>query len=105
MPQYAVLQSHPPDNCPLTNRAVREFAKKVYADAPNLAQQLGVNVLVDIHLDPGHRAFTLFEAPSAEAVRDYLVRGGFAHFLDLQFHLVTPLQELVQHMDDLPTLY
>ena len=26
MPRYAVLQSHPPDNCPMTNQAVRAFA-------------------------------------------------------------------------------
>jgi hypothetical protein len=105
MPQYAAIGSHPPDTCPLTNKAVRDFAKKAYAQLPKLAQQLGVKVLLDIHLDPGHKAFMLFEASNAEAVRDLLVRAGFTHFLDIEFHLVTPISEILKHVDEMPTLF
>ncbi len=37
-----------------------------------------------------------------QAVRDFLFQGGFAHFLELDFHLVTPIEELLHHMDQLP---
>jgi hypothetical protein len=96
---------HPPDDCPLANKAVREFAKKTYAQLPKLAQQLNVKVLMDIHLDPGHKAFMLFEGPTAESVRDLLLRGGFAHFLDINFYLVTPIAEVLKHADEMPTLF
>lgn len=105
MPQYAVVGGHPPDNCPLTNKAVRAFAKKTYAQLPKLAKRYDVKVLLDIHLDPGHKAFMLFEAPNAEAVRDFLVVGGFTHFLDLEFYLVTPINEILKHADEMPTLF
>jgi hypothetical protein len=105
MPQYAVIGSHPPDNCPMTNKAVRAFAKKSYAQLPKLCKRYNVKLLLDIHLDPGHKAFMLFEAPNAEAVRDLLILGGFAHFLDIDFHLVTPVNELLAHADDIPTLF
>jgi hypothetical protein len=105
MPQYAIIGSHPPNVCPLTNKAVRAFAKKTYAQLPKLAKQLNVKVLLDIHLDPGHKAFMLFEAPNAEAVRDLLVRVGFTHFLDIEFHLVTPIKEILKHADEMPTLF
>lgn len=105
VPQYAAIGSHPPDDCPLTNKAVREFAKKAYAQLPTLAKQLDVKILLDIHLDPNHKAFMLFEAPNAEAVRDLLVRAGFSHFLELDFHLVTPIAEILKYADEMPTLY
>jgi hypothetical protein len=105
MEQYAVIGSHPPDNCPMTNKTVREFAKKTYAQIPKVAKNLNVKILMDIHLDPGHKSFMLFEAPNAEAVRDFLLMAGFGHFLDLEFHLVTPIDQLLKHIDDMPTLY
>ena len=65
----------------------------------------GDAVLLDLHLDPNHRIFTLFEAPNAEAVRDLLVRAGSTHYLELSFHLVTPIAEILKHADEMPTLY
>lgn len=105
MEQYAVIGNHPPDNCPMTNKAVREFAKKMYAQVPKLAKKFNVKILMDIHLDPSHKAFMLFEAPNAEAVRDFLVIAGFTYFLDLEFYMVTPIDQLLKHADDMPTLY
>jgi hypothetical protein len=105
MPQYAVIQSHPPDICPLTNKAVREFAMKSSQKFPDLARRLGVKVLSELHLDPDHKAFLLFEASSAEAVRDYLLQGGYTHFVNMDFHLVTPVAELLKRADEFPTIY
>jgi sugar/nucleoside kinase (ribokinase family) len=89
----------------MTNKAVREFAKKTYRQVPKLAKQLNVKILMDIHLDPNHKAFMLFEAPNAEAVRDFLARAGFMHFLEIDFHLVTPTKELLAHADEMPTIF
>lgn len=105
MEQYAVIGNHPPDNCPMANKAVREFAKKTYAKLPKLSKQYNVKILMDIHLDPGHKSLMIFEAPNAEAVRDLLVMAGFPYFLDLEFYLVTPIDQLLKHVEDMPTLY
>ncbi len=105
MPQYAVIGTHPPDNCPLTNKAVRDFLTKAAPRWPELLKELNVQEIHFLHMDPNHMSFQLFEAPTAEAVRDYLYRGGFAHFLELNIHLVTPIRELLQRMDEFPTIY
>jgi hypothetical protein len=89
----------------MTNKAVREFTKKRFPKNPGLAKKLGVKVKMEIHLDPDHQAFILFEAPSAEAVRDYLVQGGYLHFSRLSFHLVTPIADLLRQVDSMPTIY
>jgi hypothetical protein len=105
MPQYAVIHHHPPDNCPIANKAVRAFAQQAYANLPKLEQELGVKTVLNIHLDPGHKALMVLEAPTAEAARDLLVRGGFMHFTDMEFHLVTPIAEILQYADQFPTIY
>jgi hypothetical protein len=104
MPQYAVIQ-HPPDNCPLANKAVRGFVQQALTNLPRLEQELRVTTILNIHLDPGHKALMVLEAPTAEAARDFLVRGGFMHFTDMEFHLVTPVEELLRHADQFPTVY
>ena len=105
LPQYTVIQSHPPDNCPMTNKAVREFFMKQSPKNPDLAKKLGVRVLEELHLDPDHKAFMLFDSPSAEAVRDYLNQGGYAHFSNFSFHLVTPVAEVLKQVEHFPTIY
>lgn len=105
MPKYAVILHHPPDNCPLTNKSVREFFKKTLAELPNVAKQLGVKMEMLIHLDPAHKAMMSLDAPNAEAARDFLVRGGFFHFTEMEFYFVTPMDELAKHVDEFPTIY
>ncbi len=105
MPQYAVIGGHPPDNCPMTSKTAREQATKTYAQLPALLQKLNVKLVLDVHLDPGHRAFMLFEAPNAEAVRDLLLTAGFGDFLDLDFYLVSPISELLKKVQAFPTIW
>ncbi|MDE1861260.1 MAG: hypothetical protein KGH72_06120 [Candidatus Micrarchaeota archaeon] len=105
MPQYAVIQSHEAGICPMTNKAVREFLMSKMPDQEGLKQKLGVKVLLEIHLDPDHKAFMLFEAKTAEAVRDYLVQAGYTHYLRTEFHMVTPIAELLAQAKDMPTIY
>lgn len=81
------------------------FHEQTVSQTPSPCQETCVKIKVDVHLDPDHKAFTLFEAPSAEAVRDFLVQGGFAHYVNMEFPLVTPIQDLIKQAQDMPTIY
>jgi hypothetical protein len=105
MPHYAVLGTHPPNVCPIASKPARELAIQAYQQLPSLSKKLGVKVLQDLHLDPSHKAFMLFDAPSAEAVRDLLVQAGFMGFLELDLHLVTPIPDLMRQAERFPTVY
>ena len=105
MPQYAVLGNHPPNVCPMTSKAAREAAKHAYGVMDGLLKEKRAKLLMDIHLDPNHKAFMLFEAPSAEAVRDLLAETGLIAFLELNLHLVTPIPELLKMGEKIPTIY
>ena len=95
MPQYAILGRHEANGCPMNSKAAREAAMKAYGGLEKLLQQKHAKLLSDLHLDPNHMAFMLFEAPSAEVVRDILRESGFERFLDLNLHLVTPIPQLL----------
>jgi hypothetical protein len=89
----------------MSNKAAREMAKKAYAQLPSLLKKHNAKVLMDIHLDPDHKSFMLFEALTAEDVRDIVLMAGFGYFLDMTFHLVTPIDVLLKHAEDMPTIY
>ena len=89
----------------MSNKAAREMALKAYAQLPSLCEKFKVKVLLDIHPDPNHKSLMLFEAPTAEAVRDLVLIAGFGYFLDLNFHLVTPISEMLKLVDRMPTIY
>jgi hypothetical protein len=106
MPQYVVLQSHPPGDCPVASKAAREWVKKMFPQMQRIAEEMGVKFVIPyLHLDPAHKGLLVLEAPSAETVRDFVVRAGHFHYLDMELYLVTPISDLLQHMDEVPTIY
>lgn len=105
MPQYAVIGTHPPNVCPMTSKAARAAAKHAYEQLPAHLKAKNAKILLDIHLDPNHKAVMLFEAPSAEAVRDILAETGLIAFLETSLHLVTPIADLLKMAESIPTIY
>jgi hypothetical protein len=89
----------------MTNKAVRVFALKMLGKREAIAKKLKVKIVMELHLDPNHKAFLLLEAPTAEAVRDFLVLAGYMHYTENEFYLVTPVQELLKQVDQIPTIY
>ena len=105
MPQYALIGSHPPNACPMASKAAREAAKHAYDTLEGLLKKKKAKLLMDIHLDPDHKSFMLFEAPDAETVRDIFVEAGFIYFLDAEMHLVSQISDLLKGADKFPTIY
>jgi hypothetical protein len=89
----------------LTNKASRENDEESLRPASSLCKKLNAKLLLDLHLDPSHKGFMLFEAPTAEAVRDIVTMSGFMYYLDLDFHLVTPIADILKHVDEMPTIF
>ena len=105
MTQYALIGTHPPDNCPVSNKAVREFVKKTMPELPKIAEGLGIKFQTQLILEPSHKILMLLEAPSAEAVTEMALKGGLQHFNDLELHVAKPIAEGMKEIDQLPTIY
>lgn len=97
MPQYAIIADHTPLTCPGSSKSAEKHAMDALGNRmPKLMADLGVTIIQNLHLDPSHKTFILLEAPNAEAVRDVIFDSGFLQFNNIDFHLVTPIEELVQ---------
>jgi DNA primase len=105
MPQYAVIGRHEANGCPMTSKATREAAQRASGGLEELLKQEHAKLLLNLHLDPAHKVFWLFEAPTADTVRDILVDAGLSSFFDLEFHLVTPYAEFLKTADKFPAIY
>ena len=106
MPQYALIGTHPPDNCPIANKAVKEFVQKTMPELPKLAQGLGIKFLTQVILQPSHKILMIVEAPNAEAVYEMSLKGGLQHFNDMELYGVQTIEEGMKELDQLPpTVY
>lgn len=58
-----------------------------------------------LHLDPGHRILWVLEAPNAEAVRDFIYQSGFERWNDFEFFMASSLDETMNWIQGLPTIW
>src|SRR3989442_3709604 len=85
MPQYAIISSHPPGDCPVSSKGAREWMNKMAPQVETVGKKHGVKfVLPWLHLDPAHKGLMVLQAGSAESVRDFLVEAALCSF---PFHL------------------
>jgi hypothetical protein len=103
--RYIVMLWHPPEVSPLSNRSVREASKKTWSQLPAVRQKYGIEVIAGYHLDLEHKAIVVVEAPSAEAVRDFLYESGFMHWNDARIFLTRPLEEVREWTMKQPTIF
>ena len=100
--RYGLTMTHPPNICPLANKASREAAVAGWKQIPSLSQKYGVKVFSFDHFDPEHFVVAMFEADNIEAVRDFVMEAGLMAWNDLKINPVTPVSETMDNMDKAP---
>ena len=97
--------THPPNVCPISNKASRQIAKNGASQLPKLSEKYRVNVTSWNHFDPEHLSVMMVEADNPESVRDMLMEGGFMHWCDLRIYPVTPIDDIMKNLDNFPAIY
>jgi hypothetical protein len=105
MPRYVVISNHPPMSCPSANKTLREVGNKLGKDLPPMLEKHKVKLEVMLHLDPGHKVLWVAEAPSAEAVRDFVYDSGLSTWNDFEFYMASRLEDVTAWIQDLPTIW
>ena len=100
--RYGLTMTHPPNICPVANKASREAAVAGWKQIPSLSQKYGVKMLSFDHFDPEHFIVGMIEADSIEAVRDFAMEAGLMAWNDLKINPITPVSELMDNMDKAP---
>jgi hypothetical protein len=100
--RYGLTMTHPPNICPIANKASREAAVAGWKQIPSVSQKYGVKVLSFDHFDPQHFIIGMIEADSIEAVRDFAMEAGLMAWNDLKINPITPVSELMDNRDKAP---
>jgi hypothetical protein len=108
MPQYVVLADHTPDLCPTSNAKTRARAMEgLNPDAQQKALKASGVTLVfgPMHLDPSHRTVVACEAPSVEAVVQFVYESGLFQWNTVEVSPITPIEEMMGNLQDWPIVY
>jgi hypothetical protein len=100
--RYGLTMTHPPNICPVANKASREAAVAGWKQIPSLSQKHGVKMLSFDHFDPEHLIIGTFEAESIESVRDFVMELGLMAWNELKINPLTPVSEFMENMDKAP---
>jgi hypothetical protein len=96
MPKYIVFASHSPSHCPGASRQMGDIFQKLMAGAPAIAEKHQVRAGEVLHLGPSHRLMFAFEAPSADALNEYLIESRLADVQDVELYFGEELHGLIE---------
>ncbi len=76
MEQFALIATHPPDQCPTANETIRKFFLNRSPEMEKLGKKLGVEYLAGPLITTEHKSYSIVRAKNVEAVRNFLVESG-----------------------------
>jgi hypothetical protein len=94
--QYVILGQHPPDLCPTSNGKTRERVQQMMTQMEAAQQKHQVRVLSGHVLGASHRMVVLTEAPTVEAVRDFVMETGLVQWNSVEIYPSWALDEAIK---------
>jgi hypothetical protein len=105
MPQYLIVGQHPPDLCPSSNGKIRNLASEGGREMPALAERLGVRILATYVPMTNHQVYVAVEADDANSVRELAFLGRLGQWNTIDIYQVSTLDEALERVQELDTIY
>jgi hypothetical protein len=105
MPTFAVIAEHPPELCPTSNARTRQMLKEGAAQIPQLAEQLGVDIVTLRIFGPDHIVLAVVEANDIEPVREFILQSRLIQWNTTQIHATYSMEEALAKADVLETIF
>jgi hypothetical protein len=105
MATFAVIAQHPPELCPTSNAQTRQMLKEGATQIPQLAEQLGVDIVTLRVFGPDHIVLAVVEADDIEAVRDFTLQSRLIQWNTTKIHATYSMEEALAKADDLETIF
>jgi uncharacterized protein with GYD domain len=103
--QYLIVGQHPPDLCPSSNEQVRTLALEGGQQMPALAEKLGVKIVATYVPMTNHQVFVAVEADDANSVREFAWQGRLGQWNTIEILQTSTLEEALNRILELPTIY
>jgi hypothetical protein len=105
MTTFAVIAEHPPQLCPTSNAQTRQILKEGAGQIPQLAEQLGLNVVSLRVFGPDHILLAVVEADDIGSVRDFAFQSRLMQWNTVNIHATYSVDEAVTMVDDLEAIF
>ena len=105
MTTFAVIAKHPPELCPTSNAQTRQMLKQGAGQIPQLAEQLGVDIVTLRIFGPDHIVLAVVEAEDIEAVRDFVVRSRLIQWNTTSVHPTYSIYVAVAMSDEWEAIF
>jgi hypothetical protein len=105
MSQFAVLAEHPPNLCPTSNAQTRQMLKQGAGQIPQLADQLGVNILSLRVFGPDHIILAVVDSDDIDSVRDFALQSGLMQWNKVNIHATYSMEEAVALLDKVEAIF
>ena len=105
MPQFAVIAEHPPDLCPTSNAQTRQMFKEGASQIPQLAEQLGINIVTLRIFGPDHIVLAVVDADDIDSVRDFALQSRLMQWNTVKIHATYSLEEALPLVNGIETIF
>jgi hypothetical protein len=105
MATFAVIAEHPPELCPTSNARTRQMLKEGAAQIPQLAEQLGIDIVTLRVFGPDHIVLAVVEANNIEVVRDFILQSRLIQWNTTRIHATYSMEEALAKSDELEAIF
>lgn len=105
MATFALIAEHPPDLCPTSNAQTRQMLKEGAGQIPQLAEQLGVDIVTLRVFGPDHVILAVVEADDIESVREFILQSRLIQWNTTKIHATYSIDEAVAKSNELEALF
>jgi len=105
MATFAIIAEHPPELCPTSNAQTRQMLNEGAAQIPQLADQLGVDIVTLRVFGPDHIVLAVVEANDIEVVRDFVLQSRLIQWNTTKIHATYSMEEALAKSGELEAIF
>jgi hypothetical protein len=105
MATFAVIAQHPPELCPTSNAQTRQMMKEGASQIPQLAEQLGINIVTLRIFGPDHIVLAVVEADDIDSVRDFALQSRLMQWNTVNIHATYSMEEALPLIDSVEPIF
>ena len=105
MPTFALTAEHPPHLCPTSNAQTRQILKEGAGQIPELAEQLGINIVTLRIFGPDHVILAVVDADDIDSVRDFALQSRLMQWNTVKIHATYSMEEALGLIDQAEPIF
>ena len=103
--QFAIIASHPPDQCPTANETIRKLFLNRAPEMPKLAERLGVEYLAGPIISTEHKSVAIVRAKNVESVRNLAIESGMIQWNSVEILHGVSMDQALEEINKLKPIY